>query len=114
MSRFIAAIAALSPILPVTATVRTPYFFDFRGDDAEIFRLAIFGRRRPIEIVDRDIGAEFGQSLLPASHGRGRCPEPVTNAILPGKFLAHLFVSDPMIPSAFMFAALRRIMSSSY
>ena len=46
---------------------------DLLDDLAEVLGLAIFRRRAPVEIVDRDIGAEAGELERP-SRGRGRGP----------------------------------------
>jgi hypothetical protein len=100
------ATAALSPMLPTTPATR--YLL---RDDAEIGGLAIFGRRGPVDVVDGDIGAEFGEPL------RHHPPQPTAGAgderRLAIEFPAHAASPGLKSPIAFMLAALRRIIASS-
>ncbi len=84
---FIAATAALSPILPLTAQTRPPWRSISLGHDGEIGRLAIFGGRGPMDVVDRDVGAEFGQTF--GHHAPEAAPGSRHESRLAGEFLGH-------------------------
>ena len=86
-------------------------FLDRLRHLAEIFGLAVFRRRGPVEVVDRDVGAELRQPLghdaaEPAARPGHECDRPA-------QFLGHRKISVHMMPSARMFAALRRIIAIS-
>ena len=74
-------------MLPVTRDDPAAVALDLLGDDAEIGGLAIFRRRRPVDVVNRDIGAELGE---PLGHD---APEPAARAGdeggLAAEFLGH-------------------------
>ena len=80
------------------------------GHLAEVGELAVFRRLRPVEVVDRDVGAELGQAL--GHHPAEAAARAGDEGGLAAEFPPSSF-SYCMIPSARMLAALRRIMSSS-
>ena len=108
---FIAATASRSPMLPVTAATRVPYRSPSSlGHRAEIGELAVFRRRRPVEVVDGDVGAVLGQPL--GHHPAEAASRAGDEGNLAAEFPAHLLFS--IKPRAPILAALFLIMSSSY
>ena len=76
-----------SPILPVTAAVRTPYPSIAFATSPRSVGLAVFGRGRPVEVVDRNVGAVLREPLgHDASEAAAR---PGDECDLPAQFLGH-------------------------
>ena len=61
--RFISATASWSPMLPVTDVTFVAMPLQALDHLAEIGELAVLGRRCFVQVVDRDIGAEFREAL---------------------------------------------------
>ena len=95
----------------MTAQVRTPCFSIAFATSPRSADLAILRRRGPVEIVDRDVGAELCQPLRhdPSEAAAGARHERDRSAQFPG----HSDLSVHAMPSARILAALLRIIAIS-